>query len=497
MRFKTILQTSLAVASLALFAPELPAIGSFVSPAAAAVEVEIGADRFYDELAPYGDWVRYRGGYVFVPGDVDERWRPYAYGRWAFTEDYGWMWISDEPFGWATYHYGRWGYGDDIGWYWVPGRVWAPAWVSWRKGPDYVVWAPLPPTYGDDYYDDEGDEDYEVADNDIPDNYWNAVPAASFLVANLAALVFADDDRDHGYHHHRYIEETEPLGPVRYRNKMIMNNGLDARFIENESHQKVQRYKVRETNDFRRAGKRDGDEIEVFDRKVKPRPDAKPMAVKNIEDVEQKHGKRWKRGNGDSQESVSKNKPGSGTPEFGNGQDQSGKSQRVEGQTNTGEKLTKKQRREAEKQKKKQRNQDFSNGNQTGGADNAGQGGNKKKRSQGYSNQDQPGVMDGQNGGNANQGKKKKRNQGYSNQDQPGVMDSQAGENSNQGKKKKRNQGSSSENSQNSDGLSSQQEKKKKRNQSSDSESGSQSQSGNNNKKRKNTGCDPNSGECQ
>ena len=108
-------------------------LASLISPAAAAIEVEVGTDQFYDELAAHGDWVWYRGGYVFVPGDVDDRWRPYAVGRWAYTDDYGWMWISDEPFGWATYHYGRWGYGEDLGWYWVPGRVWAPAWVSWRK----------------------------------------------------------------------------------------------------------------------------------------------------------------------------------------------------------------------------------------------------------------------------------------------------------------------------------------------------------------------------
>ncbi|MFO0991331.1 MAG: DUF6600 domain-containing protein [Hyphomicrobiales bacterium] len=496
MHLRKLLQTSLTLAGLSLVAPQLSAISPFISPAAAAVGIEIGTNEFYDELSPYGDWVWYRGGYVFVPGDVDDRWRPYAYGRWAYTQEYGWLWISDEPFGWATYHYGRWGYGDDLGWYWVPGRVWAPAWVSWRRGPDYVVWAPLPPTYGDDYYDGEDDEDYEIADNDIPDNYWNAVPAVSFLAANLAAYVFADDDRDYGYHHHRYIEETEPLGPVRYRNNMIMNNGLDAGFIEKETNQKVRRYKVRETDDFRRAGKRNGDEIEVFDRKVKPRPDAKPMKVKNIEDVEQKHGKRWKGANGNNQDSVSKNKAGAGTPEFGNGQDQPG----------TGEKLTKKQRREAEKQKKKQRNQGLSNDNQTGAterqdSENVGQSGKKKKRNQGYSNQGQPGSMDNQGGEYSNQGKKKKRNQGSSNQDQLGVMDSQGGEGSNQGKKKKRNQASEFSNdgqNQNRNANSGESEgggKKKKRYDSGNEGQGqSGNQSGTNKKRKPNAGCDPDTG---
>jgi hypothetical protein len=506
MRLTRLFKAALVIASLALALPALTT--TLVSPARAAVEVEIGNDQFYDELSPYGDWVWYKGGYVFVPGDVDDRWRPYAVGRWVYTDEYGWMWVSDEPFGWATYHYGRWGYGDDLGWYWVPGRVWAPAWVSWRRGPDYVVWAPLPPTYGDDYYDGDNDEDYEVADNDIPDNYWNAVPAVSFLAANLAALIYADDDEDYGYHRRRYIDETEYLGPVRYRNRMVLNNGLDANFIEKETNQKVRRYKVRETDDWRGAGKRNGDEIQIYDRKVKYRPDAKPRSVKNAGEVEQKHGKRLKRGDGDNQEVGSKKK-GSNQPQFG-GQEQpenlkKRKQQSTDGIDNTdrkknakqiddqstdGQKLTKKQRREAERQKKKQRNQDVSNENE-----NSGQAGKRKKRNQGTSNQEQLGVMD----------------------------NSQGGESSGQGKKKKRNQGTSNDNSQGSDGLSNQQGKKKKRSQGSDefaggkqkknrnlgnadqgdgggskkrrNDAGGQDGQSGNGKKRKKGGCDPNSGE--
>nr|WP_151983226.1 DUF6600 domain-containing protein [Rhizobium sp. EC-SD404] len=80
-----------------------------------------------------------------MPSGLDRDWRPYTQGHWAYTNDYGWYWVSDEPFGWATYHYGRWGYSRSYGWYWVPGNVWAPAWVTWRTGGDYVGWAPLAP----------------------------------------------------------------------------------------------------------------------------------------------------------------------------------------------------------------------------------------------------------------------------------------------------------------------------------------------------------------
>jgi hypothetical protein len=57
----------------------------------------------------------------------------------------GWAWASDEPFGWAVYHYGRWAYSPAVGWMWVPGRVWAPAWVSWRWNDGYAAWCPMGP----------------------------------------------------------------------------------------------------------------------------------------------------------------------------------------------------------------------------------------------------------------------------------------------------------------------------------------------------------------
>jgi hypothetical protein len=74
-------------------------------------------------------------------------WRPYTVGRWV-NSNYGWTWVSYEPFGWATYHYGRWAFDRQIGWIWVPGTVWGPAWVAWQQGSGYIGWAPLPPQVG-------------------------------------------------------------------------------------------------------------------------------------------------------------------------------------------------------------------------------------------------------------------------------------------------------------------------------------------------------------
>ncbi len=83
------------------------------------------------------------------PRHVHAGWRPYSVGRWV-ESDYGWTWVSYEPFGWATYHYGRWAWDRYVGWLWVPGTDWGPAWVAWQQGNGYIGWAPLPPAVGFD-----------------------------------------------------------------------------------------------------------------------------------------------------------------------------------------------------------------------------------------------------------------------------------------------------------------------------------------------------------
>jgi hypothetical protein len=113
-------------------------------PARAQVEVSVTIGGFYDELAPYGRWVDCRYGQCWVPERVASGWQPYTNGEWVYTE-YGWTWMSDDPWGGNPYHYGTWSYMDQYGWSWVPGTVWAPAWVTWSYGNNYVGWAPLPP----------------------------------------------------------------------------------------------------------------------------------------------------------------------------------------------------------------------------------------------------------------------------------------------------------------------------------------------------------------
>jgi len=67
---------------------------------------------FRTALEPHGRWQQHkRFGDVWIPGNRPAQWRPYTAGRWVYTNDWGWYWVSDDAearWGWITYHYGRW-----------------------------------------------------------------------------------------------------------------------------------------------------------------------------------------------------------------------------------------------------------------------------------------------------------------------------------------------------------------------------------------------------
>ena len=118
--------------------------------ASADMEVSAGVSihstaEFYDPLTAHGTWVEVGSyGRCWHPAGVAAGWRPYCDGYWEWT-DCGWYWVSDEPWAWACYHYGTWVYDPNYGWVWVPGVEWAPAWVNWRIGDDYIGWVPCGP----------------------------------------------------------------------------------------------------------------------------------------------------------------------------------------------------------------------------------------------------------------------------------------------------------------------------------------------------------------
>jgi uncharacterized protein YraI len=238
---------------------------------------EGGVDRavFYDRLDPYGEWVWLQGQYVWVPINVDRQWRPYTDGRWVYTDLYGWMWVSNEPFGWATYHYGRWGFSNRVGWFWVPGRRWGPAWVSWRSSDAYLAWAPLPPTYDEDV-------SLNVSVETVPDYYWQVVPTERFLSADLQRNIVRDQDR-----FRPILEETRPLGNVTINNNnVVVNNVVNVTYVEQKTNEKVVVHQVEKTQDAAKAGKIEGAAVEVFQPAAGQAPStAAPPKPKKIEEV--------------------------------------------------------------------------------------------------------------------------------------------------------------------------------------------------------------------
>ena len=143
-RFRSLLLAGTALGVLILF----PIADGQVAPAHAQGQVSVLIG-FHSALEPYGTWRRHsRWGEVWVPARRTQNWRPYQTGHWVYTEEWGWYWVSDDDeaeWGWVTYHYGRWVFDARDGWLWIPGDDWGPAWVDWRRGDDFVGWAPLPP----------------------------------------------------------------------------------------------------------------------------------------------------------------------------------------------------------------------------------------------------------------------------------------------------------------------------------------------------------------
>jgi hypothetical protein len=206
--------------------------GSFVRPAAAYND-EAYVD-FQQALQPYGQWVvTPQWGHVWIPAGTPPGWRPYSNGRWDYTDEYGWMWVSDEEWGWAPFHYGRWAFDQQYGWVWVPGRVWGPAWVSFRYGDTSVGWAPLPPE--GDYYDEIPSYGYEPT---INISWWNFVPREHFHDRHYR-------HGDFNYNNNvNYFQKTKNVTNITVINNRVVNNSINVNEFERQTRQRVIRHRV-------------------------------------------------------------------------------------------------------------------------------------------------------------------------------------------------------------------------------------------------------------
>src|SRR5262249_47338899 len=112
-------------------------------------------------------------------------------GHWAMTDDEEWLWVSDYDWGYVPFHYGRWVWINARGWSWIPGRVYSPAWVSWRVGDaGYIGWAPMPPSW-----------------------YWYDGYATNLWVTPYAAYCFVPTA--YVFHEHVYNYVVRDAGTVR------------------------------------------------------------------------------------------------------------------------------------------------------------------------------------------------------------------------------------------------------------------------------------------
>jgi hypothetical protein len=179
----------------------------YIDPQAIAPEVDVHVDgdegdgsvsfeTFEENLAPHGEWVSVSSyGRVWRPRHVRTGWRPYYDGSWQWTDE-GWLWVSAEPWGWATYHYGRWAYDSFYGWVWVPGYQWAPAWVSWRIGADFIGWAPLGPGFS-----------VHVTHYPVVYDHWVFVPCNRFVAMPVPSIAYV------GHHVRGVWAGTHPAPP--------------------------------------------------------------------------------------------------------------------------------------------------------------------------------------------------------------------------------------------------------------------------------------------
>ncbi|SEN37595.1 hypothetical protein SAMN05216436_11555 [bacterium A37T11] len=225
---KTIKKLSLSIASALMLLAFIP------YKSLAQNTGNVSFQLFYDELAPYGQWINdAQYGYIWIP-DEGRDFRPYASnGNWVVTS-YGNTWVSNYPWGWAPFHYGRWNYSDYYGWAWVPGYEWGPAWVNWRNGGGYYGWAPLLPGLN-------------VSVNvNIPSFAWNFVPQRYICSPYLS----------------RYYAPHRDLGRI-YNSTTIINNTYvynNRSYISGPSRHDLERatrsrVNVRDIRDVSRPGR--------------------------------------------------------------------------------------------------------------------------------------------------------------------------------------------------------------------------------------------------
>jgi hypothetical protein len=214
-------------AAISIGALSAPIVLGALTPAAAQISEDAQI-----ALEQYGSWRPHpRFGEVWVPNGVPPDWRPYEYGHWVYTDEWGWYWVSDDveaDWGWVAYHYGRWAFERGFGWFWVPGEEWAPAWVNWRYGDEYVGWAPLPP-------------DELIGAYEVEPAYWVFVPGRYMAAPRLRTYIVPVYRRTVILRTTRVVNRTFSVHGAR----LAVNPGISPAFVARVSGAPVATYRVR------------------------------------------------------------------------------------------------------------------------------------------------------------------------------------------------------------------------------------------------------------
>jgi hypothetical protein len=239
-----------------------------IAPAAAQERLSVRAD-FHAALDPFGAWRHHaRFGDVWVPGHRSRVWRPYTAGHWVYSDDYGWYWVEnteEADWGWIAYHYGRWYRDPNLGWCWIPGDEWAPAWVDWRQGDDYVGWAPEPP-------------DQVAVEVDDDPGFWSFVTVSNLVAPSIAAVLLPQPrvffDRTFIVNRSVIVRDRGP--------RFAVNPGIPATFVASRLGRPLRTFEVRPRIIAGTANLRGATEFRAEDLRQQRGPSARRFAAQTV-----------------------------------------------------------------------------------------------------------------------------------------------------------------------------------------------------------------------
>ena len=230
---------------------------------------EVTFDLAFSSLNNHGSWiVSAQYGHVWQPREYNRDWNPYYDGHWVYTE-MGWTWVSDYEWGAIPYHYGTWIAEPGIGWVWIPGRVWAPSWVVFRTGPDYIGWAPVPPGFSIGMSIDMGGSSNFVF-----------VASREFMAPRIRASIIPVSRTN------VFINNTTIVNNIVIQNNIVVNNGPDIRIIEKATGRPVRHQRIESVTRVAPFAKVDRAQLSVDPERAKhgvrvsePVPSSQPLPV--------------------------------------------------------------------------------------------------------------------------------------------------------------------------------------------------------------------------